>query len=228
MVQKIFIKYIDSNHPYCINFRMKTRRDLSGIQFADWTVLHHHEQRGYNHIWWCRCVCGKESAVQGSNLGRSSTSCGCEGRKRTVESRRTHGKARTKTYITWKAIKTRCKNPNNPAYPDYGGRGISICKEWDSSFDSFLHDMGERPNGMTIERKNNNLGYSPDNCIWADRKTQSRNRRSNRIISAFGTTMTLREWSLETGIKPTTITQRIDYLEWPVEKALSRIPIHHT
>lgn len=199
---------------------MRHKRDLSGLKFGDWVVIRHHETRAYNHIWWCRCVCGKESAVHGCNLGRTSTSCGCQGRKRTIQSVTTHGRSKTRTHSAWINMKSRCHNPRVPAYRHYGARGIFVCDRWIDSFDNFFHDMGEAPRGMTLERKNNSEGYSPNNCMWATPKQQARNKRNNRTLSAFGKTMLLRDWSLETGIKRTTITQRIDYYGWSVDEAL--------
>ena len=202
-------------------FQMKTKRDLVGLKFESWTVLRHHERRKYHHVWWCRCVCGKEAPVYGQNLGKTSTSCGCEGRKRSIAASITHGMSKTNTCNVWYCMKDRCNNPKNPSFAGYGGRGIHVCDRWLNSFENFLEDMGKKPDGLTLDRKDNNAGYSPENCIWSSRTAQARNRRSNRVLSAFGKTKTLAEWSLETGIKRSTITQRIDYYDWSVEKALS-------
>jgi hypothetical protein len=88
-----------------------------------------------------------------------------------------HGMCRTKTYKSWDGMKYRCSSLNK----DYGGRGIGVCKRWLNSFQNFYDDMGERPDGMTLERKDNNKGYNPENCVWATPATQAHNRRDNKL-----------------------------------------------
>jgi LysM repeat protein len=106
-------------------------------------------------------------------------------------------------------MRERCKNPNNPAYKDYGGRGIRVCKRW-SSFANFLEDMGMPPPKYTLERDNNDGPYSKSNCRWATRKEQQNNRRSNRRIAVNKKTLTLTEWSEISGVHINTLAQRLD------------------
>jgi hypothetical protein len=120
-----------------------------------------------------------------------------------------HRQSYTSTYNCWCAIRQRCHNPRNTHYENYGARGIEVCERWRNSFVNFFEDMGERPIGMTIERKDNNKGYSPDNCTWVTRKHQQRNRRANRRVIAFGMSKTLAEWSEIFGVRHNVIAYRL-------------------
>ena len=92
------------------------------------------------------------------------------------ESTTTHGLSKHPLYLTWKGMRNRCNNPRTPRYSDYGGRGIKVCKRWDK-FENFLADMGEKPPGMSLDRKNNNGNYTPRNCRWATPAEQRKNSR---------------------------------------------------
>ena len=129
-----------------------------------------------------------------------------------------HGKRRTRVYGVWTGIKNRCRNPNEPAYPNYGGRGIDVCERW-NSFEAFYADMGDPLPGQTIERVDNNKGYSPDNCIWADRITQARNRRNARIIELGGKRLSVPEWAELMGLPARTIRVRLS-AGWPEDEAV--------
>jgi len=117
-------------------------------------------------------------------------------------------------------MKERCENPHCKDYKNYGNRGIAVCHRWENSFENFLADMGECPKGMTIERINNNKGYSPDNCRWATRKEQNNNSRNNRIIEFKGQKETLTRWSELTGIHFKTLHTRLRD-GWKIEEALT-------
>lgn len=125
---------------------------------------------------------------------------------------RSHGEARngikTKEYRIWSGLKNRCTNPNNRAYSDYGGRGIEVCERWINSFQNFVTDMGRCPDGMCIERKDNDGPYSKENCVWSTMSDQNKNRRGVIKISHNGRTLNLNEWSKIVGISRTAMGQR--------------------
>lgn len=119
-----------------------------------------------------------------------------------------HGMKRTIVYNTWSNMKGRCENPNDRAYSSYGGRGIKVCERW-QSFENFFADMGHPPAGHSLERKDNDQGYNPDNCVWADRTTQNRNKRSNRLITVDGETQPMSVWAERCGISTNTLYARL-------------------
>lgn len=130
-----------------------------------------------------------------------------------------HGLTRTTVHNVWCGMRDRCLNPNNKDYSRYGGRGIAVCKRW-LIFENFLEDMGHPPAGHSIDRIDNDGNYEPENCRWATGKKQSRNRRSNVLVTAFGETKTVAEWSLTCGVERKTLQYRIR-AGWDHEKAVS-------
>jgi hypothetical protein len=171
----------------------------------------------------CACDCGNISLVEGRHLrGEKIKSCGCLNRLRIGDFSRTHGMTETTEYKAWCGIKRRCLNINDKRYPEYGGRGIKICDAWANSFEQFYKDMGERPSGSySIERVNVNGNYEPSNCVWIHNAEQSKNRRSNVIITHNGKTMILSEWAQETGLQSETISSRIKR-GWSIADALTK------
>lgn len=130
-----------------------------------------------------------------------------------------HGLAGTDTHIVWKHMRNRCNNPRDAGFKNYGGRGITICERWDS-FANFFTDMGKRPPNHFIDRIDNDGPYSPENCRWATRKTQNRNRRSNVFVTFKGKRCTLAELAEETGVPYAIIRDRIIESKWDAAKAV--------
>lgn len=152
-----------------------------------------------NRVWsMYTCSCGAiVKRRRGDVVSGRTRSCGHirqETYRALAKSKAIHGMRYTPTYKTWSAMRERCLRTTHKAYNHYGGRGIDICERW-SEFSNFLSDMGIRPEGKSLERKNNNLGYTPDNCVWATPLEQGRNKRNNKIISLGSVSMTLSMWA---------------------------------
>lgn len=130
-----------------------------------------------------------------------------------------HGCRHTRAYGVWCGMRSRCNNPNSPAYADYGGRGITVDPRW-NKFSNFIEDMGHPAEGMTLERRDNNNGYSKENCLWADRVTQGRNKRSNVLLTINGETQPLCVFAERSGIAYKTIHQRLKK-GWSPEDAVT-------
>ena len=128
----------------------------------------------------------------------------------------------TPTYLSWQRMKSRCSNPNAVDFARYGGRGIQVCDRW-HSFENFLADMGERPEGLQLDRINNDGNYEPRNCRWVSKKENARNRSSNIQLTVNCETHTAIEWSEKTGISAAIILGRISR-GWDHEKAVSTPP----
>ena len=172
------------------------RKDLSGQKFAHWIVLSKSSQKKYNNwLWLCRCECGTErlivtGALKGALKGQDATNCGCLTHQKRTNAAKTHGLSRkdgkmTKVYNCWTNMRKRCLNPADKDYPNYGGRGITICARWDS-VENFVADMGEPPENTTLDRTDNNGNYEPSNCRWVSRKAQQANRRTPKAPKKKG------------------------------------------
>jgi hypothetical protein len=195
--------------------------DLTGREFERLKVDSRAANRGARLYWNCTCKCGNRVVVAGSALkDRSTKSCGCFRQDRMGALNYKHGQHKTRTYKIWSTMIERCSNSNNAGYARYGGRGITVCDRWRHSFGNFLADMGECPKGLTIERKDNNGNYEPDNCKWATAEEQANNRSNNRVVTYRGTTRTISEWAREVHLDRTCLSSRLDD-GWPIEKALT-------
>lgn len=124
------------------------------------------------------------------------------------------GASKTKTYKVWTQMKYRCNNQNDKRYARYGGRGIGYCAEWEK-FENFMADMGEAPEGYSLDRIDNDRGYSKENCRWATPREQARNRSNNTILRVDDASMTLVEWSEFCGISASALCVRISKVGFP-------------
>lgn len=163
------------------------------------------------------CACGVQKWVDERSVRRGKvTSCGrC--------SMLTHGGSRTPEYAVWRSMLQRCHNPNHKAYANYGGRGIAACPRW-RVFENFYADMGAQPfKGASLERVDNNKGYTPENCIWANASQQAINRRSNKTLTIDGVTKTYSQWAKHAGIGTNTLSYRLTH-NWDPKKAVFTKP----
>ena len=199
------------------------RENLTGQQFGRWTVIGTAAEKGPGWKWLCRCECGTTALRSAYSLIRGhSRSCGCYRNEVTGNRTRTHGMTETAEYAIWQGIKRRCLNPNEEAYPNYGGRGIIICDRWRDSFGAFLEDMGPRPGPeYSVDRFPDNDGnYEPGNCRWATGSQQMRNTRLTRWVEAFGVRLPLQTWAEWADVPAGTIASRLDHLNWSPEWAV--------
>lgn len=159
----------------------------------------------------CVCSCGKECIKVCSQLSISVCRCiDCGNIESGNKRRTTFNYKGTQEYRAWSNMKNRCTNPNYELYHRYGGRGIKVCDEWVNSFETFLKDMGKKPSKQhSIDRINNDLGYSKDNCKWATKKEQSNNTKNTTMVELNGVLKPLSYWCEEKGLRKSTILIRI-------------------
>ena len=182
---------------------------MIGKKFGKLTILEELPERKHGKIVYrCKCDCGNITNVLGCHLRSGNTkSCGCLKYEHKILK---HGKCNTKLYTTWKNIKQRCYNKNYDRYKDYGARGIQVCDEWKNDFYCFYNwaiNNGYQEN-LTIDRIDNNKGYSPDNCRWTDIKTQCNNTRRNVFLTCNNKTQTIAQWGNELNLSVDKISQR--------------------
>lgn len=191
--------------------------DLTGKKFGRLTVL----GRADDYIppcgspkvrWRCLCDCGNETIIVGAYLRNgTSKSCGCLQRELLSEKTKKHGMTDSRLYAIWCGMKQRCQNENSPEYESYGGRGITVCDEWLHNFQAFYDwsmANGYKEN-LTIERKDVNGNYCPENCCWITKKMQSRNRTDNHKITCKGQTMILTDWANLLGVNRGTLAYKL-------------------
>lgn len=221
--------YQDSNIEFLPKPTVHNFIDLEGQVFHRLTVLGivGRIARLRVNIWLCRCQCGKLTQVRAQQLRTGSTkSCGCWNSDVTAQRNTTHGMSHLSEYKIWEGMRKRCRsNPNRPNdFHNYAERGITICDRWDD-FRLFLEDMGSRPTPKhSIERRDNDGNYEPDNCYWGNPIQQANNKRTSRILTAFNKSQTLAQWSKETKIPVARISARLKR-GWSVEKSITE-PLH--
>ncbi len=193
-----------------------------GMLLGMWMVLRYEKPSKWgSRLYRCRCECGREGIIAGAELWKgNSKSCGCVTRF-TSEYARTHGQSDTKLYKVWSSMKQRCSNPKDLYYYNYGGRGIKVCNEWQvfELFYEWAMTTGYKV-GATLERKDNNKGYSPINCTWIPKPEQSNNTRRCRMITFQGETHNIKEWSQKLGVSYSLIQSRIKH-GWNIVRALT-------
>lgn len=201
--------------------------NLVGVRFERLIVIREHGRTKHGNItWWCRCDCGKELEVPGGALRKKNTrSCGCwkqdHVRGETNPNWRhggRHSKDAKPEYDVWRGIKQRCHYEKHIGRHYYGGRGITMCDRWKESFIAFYEDMGPRPSaGYTIDRIDNDGSYSPENCRWALRKEQMRNRRCTIRLTYRGVTKPLMDWADLLHVSHNLLRSRYKR-GWPIDK----------
>lgn len=199
---------------------MPKKFQLSGQRFGRLLVT---KQDGVIHgnrtAWECLCDCGSITRSSTTKLvNGSKKSCGCL-EVENQESLLKHGMYGTRAYRIWQNMKTRCLNKECEFFPLYGGRGITICEKW-MSFEGFYEDMGEPPENATIDRLDNDLGYTKENCRWRTMKEQANNRSTNIDVTFGGETKTLKQWAEYFGLKYTTTYWRYKK-GWPIDRVLT-------
>lgn len=217
----------------------RTKKDLVGQVFGFLTVVSEESpvrySKGYRYYWKCQCECGNFVVIREDTLlARRSPymSCGCHRGDGAREYNKTHthpvkhGHSHEQLYNIWYLIRYRCNNPKCSAYDRYGGRGISVCTEWDDEtggYDAFCEwskANGYTP-GLTIDRIDNDMGYQPDNCRWVDMQAQNRNKRHNVWLEYQGERKLACQWAEELGMPYKTLMNRIR-LNWPIDKIINQ------
>ena len=209
-------------------------KDITGQVFNRLTAIKPHHKDKYGSWYWIfLCKCGKETVAKSSSVFSGHTkSCGCYhiecAIKHVINLNTTHGLAHSRFYNIWSTMKARCGNKNQKNYYLYGGRGILVIKRWEN-FENFKSDMHESyllhvevfgESQTSLDRKNNNLGYSKENCRWATRKEQNRNARSNHAITYQGATRCISEWADVYKMSPRILGQRIRR-NWSFQRAIN-------
>jgi len=201
--------------------------NIIGNRYGKLTVVElYGKDKHHNQIYRCICDCGNEQFASAYRLKSASVkSCGCLKKEQPKKAFTTHGLRNHQLYIRWYKMKSRCNNPQDPRYKDYGGRGIRICSEWENDLRKFYewsmtHGYSEN---LTLDRIDNDGDYTPDNCRWTDSYTQAANKRNNHCITLNGQTKILAEWCRIYNISPVCVVGRL-HRGWSEMNALTIPP----
>lgn len=198
-------------------------RNIEGMRsWALVAIAPTEKYRGSARLWHCRCDCGADSFQPAFLIvHKKIKSCGCMTNSIIRAHRTVHGETDSPTWKSWKSMIDRCYERWHKSFKDYGGRGIGVCESWRKSYVSFRADMGQRPDGKSIGRIDNEQGYFAENCRWETAKEQARNRRDSRILYFDGKSMCVAAWADELGIPRTALGKRLED-GWSTKDALMR------
>lgn len=201
---------------------MRAIIDLTGMQFGRLKVVQFAGRIPPKTMWLCQCSCGNQTTVPTDRLrGGRTMSCGCYQSEFRAKGNPIHGHCYHAMYRSWKNARDRCHRPTHKSYPDYGARGIIMCERWRYSAANFIEDMKSTwMEGLTLDRKDNNGPYSPENCQWSTKSQQARNRRSTKTVLYGGRQRFLQDLAAEHGHNYQMVHQRIAH-GWTLEEALS-------
>jgi hypothetical protein len=201
-------------------------KDLTGLTVGYLTVTQYQGSNGKKSLWAARCSCGRTVVLPGTELVKQEkrgieASCGCMRRATIGRKRTTHGMSKHPAFAVWRSMLDRCRLPSHAAWKNYGARGITVCDSWRGSFAAFWADMGPTyRQGLTLERENNTLGYSPENCAWRTPKVQANNTRRSHWLDTPAGRMTAAQAAEHYRVKYTTLLYRLS-AGWPINRALS-------
>lgn len=208
-------------------------KDLTGQKFNRLKVISFSHQKSKKSFWNCVCDCGNNRIIRSDGLTTNhARSCGClnkeKAAKHVVAMNTTHGLSGSRIYNIYLKMLSRCNKQADPAYSEYGGRGIDVCNRW-LSFENFLEDMRASyekharkfgPRNTSIERIDNNKGYDPVNCRWATIQEQNFNRRTNHLVTYKGQTLPITKMALEHNVSPALVQNRVKKAGWSIERAI--------
>lgn len=204
-------------------------KDITGLVVGYLTATKYHGSDGAKSVWEAKCHCGKVVLIPATELVKQknrgiTASCGCMRRATIAKKNRRHGMSAHPAYWVWRSMVDRCSLPSHHAWKNYGGRGIKVCERWRESFENFWSDMGlTYRRGFTLERKNNSMGYSRENCVWHTQRAQANNRRGNVYLGTPHGRMTLSEAAQFYNIGRSTLNYRLSE-GWALEQALTLPP----